>query len=147
MNDNASIAAALARIEARQEGFDERLSEVREDAREARDVAKGLAATIAEHNMPTQLAEIRVALKGMEKDFRSDINNVHDRLKTVLAEHDAKDEKRFSEAFTRLDALERVKDQQDGVKGFAGFIVKHGQLLLTIGVGFLAALGLKDKLP
>lgn len=149
-----SIAAALARIEAKQEGFDERLVELRADAREARDVARSLSATLAEHDVPGQLSEIRLGLKVIEKDFRTDLGNTYTQLKRDIAEteerlrhgmadHDAKDDRMFREVVARVDKLESVKDQTDGAKGLMGFLTRIAPLLLSLGSGFLAALALK----
>lgn len=115
--------------------------------------------------MPAQLESLRAEVTSVDTQRRQDLNNSYERLLTKIADHDKADGERFEaigklrtddlrraeehrEAdLRRVDALERIRDQNEGARGLAGFVAKHAPLLLSVAAAFMAAVGLKDRLP
>lgn len=117
-------------------GLDGRVTEIREDAREARDAATRLTERLGAQDMPAKVAELRGIMDKGFSDARSDLVNAITRLtgemRPELADHDA-----------RLSELETFRHRIEGARGAIGWVSKNAPWLVSLAMGFLAALGLK----
>lgn len=122
-------------IMARLDGMTLRLTETRDDAREARDAATKLTERFDAQDIPRQIE----ALKGeMEKGFiaaRTDLVNSSDKIRTDVSGHEA-----------RLKALEDFRSKLEGGAGLFSWLAKHAPWLFTVAFAGAAAVGWKDKI-
>ncbi|MDB5448751.1 MAG: hypothetical protein JWQ97_4068 [Phenylobacterium sp.] len=121
-------------------GLDGRVTEIREDAREARDAATRLTERFGAQDIPTKLAELR---GDVEKGFagaRADLVNSMDKItRETRSGLDALE--------TRVATLEGFKNRIEGAGGVFGWLSKNAPWLLAMLMTAAAAMGLKDKLP
>jgi hypothetical protein len=132
--------AGYREIIARLQGMDDRITETRADAREARDAVVRLTERVGAQDTPTKLAELR---GDMEKGFqaaRSDLvnaaNKITSEVRGELEKHDA-----------RIKSLEDFRQRIEGASGLIGWLGKNAPWLLSVFFAGVAVLGFKDKLP
>lgn len=132
--------AVYREILARLQGMDDRISETRTDAREARDAVLRLTERVGAQDTPAKLAELRGEMEKGFQGARVDLVNAVDKLtrevRHDLASHDV-----------RIKALEDFKSRIDGAGGVIGWIGKNAPWLLSVFFAGLAVLGFKEKLP
>lgn len=131
-DDTPSLAAVAAEVESLRRW----MADVARDTREGRDAALSIKATIEAHNLPAQIAALRGDLEKTEQGLRADIVNASGHARQEIAILDA-----------RLQAVEAKQNRADGATGLAAWLVRYAPWLASAVLGFLAAVGLKDKLP
>lgn len=136
----SQIEALRREIIALFEGQDRRLTETREDAREARDAATKLTERLTSQDVPTKLAEMRGQMDAGFSASRADLQNVSDKITREFREKHAGHE-------VRIEALEAFRQRLEGASGLLGWLGKNTPWLITVIMAVAAAVGLKDKLP
>jgi hypothetical protein len=121
-------------------GIDNRVSEIREDAREARDAATRLTERFGAQDLPTKMAELRADLEKWVAASRSDLVNAMDKVTRETRAASEDHERRIAD-------LERFKNRLEGASGVFGWMSKNAPWLIAILMAGLAAIGLKGKLP
>ena len=138
-------------IIARFEGLDQRITETREDAREARDAATKLTERLASQDVPAQMAKLQSELAAGFIAHRSDLVNAADKITREFREADAKiisDAKLKGDGHdARIAALESFRQRIEGASGLVGWMAKNTSWLITVLFAVVAAVGLKEKLP
>jgi hypothetical protein len=138
--DDALHEGHYREILARLGGLEDRVSEIREDSREARDATTRLAAAAEAQDLPTRIAEAFAAVRGEEVRARADLQNTSNKITDEMRRgHDDHEE--------RLKRLETFKDKVQGAGGFLSFIAKNMPWLVAIAMAGLAGLGFKAHNP
>lgn len=148
-----STDVLLGEILARMTAVESRQQEQGRDVREARDLAKGIAAIMGEQQIGEQIERLRSDIKSNAGELRSDMVNAASRLETKLgdridANRDAlgeeSDERRKLEE--RVKKLEKAGDQMDGARSLVNWLLKYAPILLSAGAFIASVFGLKDRI-
>lgn len=145
-SENPSLEALMREMSARFEGLELRVTETREDAREARDAATRLTERLGAQDTPAQLAEIRGEMKAGFQAARADLVNSIDKLAREHRDKGSEIDTRFKAMETRLAAVEAWKQRLEGAGGLFAWISKNAPWLIALAVTGLA-IGFKEKLP
>jgi chromosome segregation ATPase len=159
MTTNPSIEVLIHEMSAKFEGLSAkfgglelRVTETRDDAREARDAATRLTAHVQAQDMSGKLAELKGEMTAGFVGARSDLVNATTTLTREHRERFAETDERFSkhdERFGRLEKrtgdLESLRDQAKGAGVLVTWISKNAPWLLLIIMSAAAALGWKGR--
>lgn len=146
-SDNPSIEGLVRELAARFDGLELRVTETRDDAREARDAATRLTERLGAQDTPAQLEKLRSEMTAGFVAARSDLVNATDRMTT---EHRGKVhdlEARLEAHHKRLESLEGFRNKALGAGGLFTWLSKNAPWLVALLFALAAAVGFKDKLP
>jgi len=142
-----SLEGLVRELAARFDGLELRVTETRDDAREARDAATRLTERLGAQDTPAQLEKLRAEMTAGFVAARSDLVNATDKM---TAEHRGKVhdlESKMEEHHKRLKALESFRDKALGAGGLFTWLSKNAPWLIALLFAIGAAIGFKDKLP
>lgn len=143
---NRSLEGLVRELAARFDGLELRVTETRDDAREARDAATRLTERIGTQDTPTQIEKLRSEMTAGFVAARSDLVNATDRM---TAEHRGKVtdiESRLEDHRKRLESLEGFRNKALGAGGLFTWLSKNAPWLVALLFALAAAVGFKDKL-
>lgn len=139
------VLTGQATVSATLSGLADKVKEVGNDAREARDGLNRIEATLAEQDVAQKLAELRGEIKAVTLELRTDQINSYTRLRNAMELARKEIDDRQSTAEARIDALEAHRDKDSGARSFAGWLVKHAPWLAALLMTALATLGIERR--
>lgn len=123
----------LGEVMVRLDGMAVRMEGIQQDAREARDRARDLAARSEEQNVPLKISELRADMNAAHTSFRSDLVNATTQLKRETSD-------RLTKLEARVLVLEELRDKLRGAGGVFGWIAANMPWLITLAVMVTAVL-------
>lgn len=140
------VLTGQASVGAKLSGLSDRVTEVGKDAREARDGLNRIEATLLEQNVAERLAELRAEFKASYVELRADGINSYSRLRADVTAARKEIDDRQAVAESRIDALEKYRDQTDGARSLMGWLAKNAPWLLALLITSLGSLGLGKRI-
>lgn len=147
MTTSPSIESLVRELAARFDGLELRVTETRDDAREARDAATRLTERLGAQDTPAQLEKLRSEMNAGFVAARSDLVNASDKITTEHRHKVGDIEAKLEAHHKRLEALEAFRNKALGAGGLFTWLSKNAPWLVALLFALAAAVGFKDKLP
>lgn len=129
------ILAGQAVQDAKIENISERLENAAIDARTARDLANRTNTILEEQNIVARFGELRTEVRQAMTEIRQDFVAANTKLRNDL---DA--------LAARVKVLEDDRQQREGIKSLAAWLMKNAPWLFAGIAAFVAGMGLEDKI-
>lgn len=142
-----SLEGLVRELAARFEGLELRVTETRDDAREARDAATKLTERLGAQDTPKHLEKLRSEMTAGFVAARSDLVNATDKMTTEHRHKVSDIETKLDAHHKRLESLETFRNKAVGAGGLFTWLSKNAPWLLAMTFATLSAVGFKDKLP
>jgi outer membrane murein-binding lipoprotein Lpp len=146
MAESPSLEALMREMSARFEGLELRVTETREDAREARDAATRLTERLGAQDMPAKVAELKGEMNAGFQGARADLVNGLDKITRESRDRFSDVDQRLGKHEHRIALLESFRDKAVGAGGLFTWLSKNAPWLVAVLLAVAAALGWKDKI-
>ncbi len=123
------------------------MEDIKNNAREARDAARDIAAATKAQDIPAKIAELRGFVEKTNAELRSDMVNSNTRITSELRTDFDKCEKDVIALDTRVEALEAVHNRALGMTGVIGWLSRYAPWLISAVAFVLSFAGYKDHHP